>query len=84
MIRAEDDPDSGIIIIWRPLVTFNSNGGSRIPSQRLDYEALAVRPPDPTRAGYTFGGWYSDRTLTVPYDFNTPVTIGITLFARWI
>lgn len=29
-------------------------------------------------------GWYSDSSLTSPYDFETPVTADITLYAKWV
>ena len=78
------NPDDGFQIIWRPLVTFDSNGGSRVPSQRLDHGASAVEPPPPTRLGFIFGGWYANRSLTRPYDFSLSVFESTTLFARWI
>ena len=33
--------------------------------------------------GYTFGGWYSDEAFTQRYDFETPVTEALTLYAKW-
>jgi uncharacterized repeat protein (TIGR02543 family) len=76
--------DDGIVLLWRPLVQFDSNGGSHIPSQRLDPGGTATEPPPPVKPGFTFGGWYRDRNLTVPFDFSSPVTVGITLYAKWI
>ena len=35
-------------------------------------ETLSYMPKDPTREGYTFGGWYADSECTTPYDFTTP------------
>ena len=40
-------------------------------------------PTAPTLSGYTFGGWYTDEECTVKYDFTTPVTADITLYAKW-
>ena len=34
-------------------------------------------------AGYTFGGWYTDEACTQAYDFSTPVTADLTLYAKW-
>ncbi len=64
-------------------VTFNSNGGSALPSQTIEAGGKATEPSDPTKAGYTFGGWYSDTALTSAYSFNTVVTANITLYAKW-
>ena len=61
-------------------VTFNSNGGSEVASQTLDYNTTAAEPSEPTRAGYTFAGWQLGGE---DYDFTTPVTDNITLDAVW-
>lgn len=63
-------------------VTFDSNGGTAVPSQPVKSGATAVKPNDPTRSGYTFNGWY-DKELKTAYDFSTPVTGNITLYAKW-
>jgi uncharacterized repeat protein (TIGR02543 family) len=65
-------------------VTFNTNGGSSVPSQTVDYGGTAGRPANPTRDGYTFGNWYSDYGLTSVYNFSTPVNGNITLYAKWL
>ena len=64
-------------------VTFESNGGSAVPSQSVQYNTPASQPPTPTRDGYTFGGWYSNAGLTTAYNFATPVTGPLTLYAKW-
>lgn len=64
-------------------VTFDSNGGSKIENQNVAEGKIATKPEDPTREGYTFKGWYSDEKLTTAYDFTTPVTSDITLYAGW-
>ncbi len=43
----------------------------------------AEKPANPTKDGYTFGGWYTDAGCTTEYDFNAPVTADITLYAKW-
>ena len=42
-----------------------------------------AKPADPTRAGYTIGGWFSDEACTQAYDFAKPVVANITLYAKW-
>ena len=42
-----------------------------------------ARPADPTCAGYVFTGWYSDVDRTQLWDFSTPVTSDMTLYANW-
>jgi uncharacterized repeat protein (TIGR02543 family) len=64
-------------------VTFDSAGGKETASQSMVAGAAAIQPADPLRAGYTFGGWYSDSNTQTPYDFTTPVTGSLTLYAAW-
>lgn len=45
---------------------------------------LAVAPDDPTKAGATFLGWYTNATLTDKFDFATDkVQDDMVLFAKW-
>lgn len=45
--------------------------------------AKATQPADPTRDGYTFGGWYKETTCTTAWLFSTPVKGNMTLYAKW-
>lgn len=65
------------------VVLFNSNGGSNVSNQRVNYSKKATKPENPTRTDYTFDNWYSDSALTTVYDFNTEVTSNIILYAKW-
>ena len=47
-----------------------------------DGETVA-RPADPVCEGWTFLGWYKDTQLTQEFDFSTPVTADMTLYAKW-
>ena len=64
-------------------VAFDSNGGSSVAVQRVEYGSRATKPADPTRTGYTFQGWYTARDGGSKYDFNQTVTGDVTLYARW-
>ena len=65
-------------------VTFNANGGTCSQTTASVEEGKAVsKPANPTRAGHTFKGWYSDKGLTKAYDFNASVKGNITLYAKW-
>ena len=35
-------------------------------------ETLTYLPPNPTREGYNFGGWYADKGCTLEYRFDKP------------
>ena len=61
-------------------VTFDSDGGSAVASQRVSGGSVATEPAVPTKNGFTFAGW----TLNgAAYDFSAPVTANITLVATW-
>ena len=60
-------------------VTFLSDGESAAPSQ-IRANTPADQPADPTKEGYTFIGWYNGES---EWDFETPVTTGLTLTAKW-
>ena len=65
-------------------VSFNSNGGSSVSGRKVKRGSTVSAPENPTKGGFTFDGWYSDKNLTVPYDFNESVTKSFTLYAKWI
>ena len=67
-------------------VTFNSYGGTPVPpAQEVEYGLTATKPDAPTLKGYTFAFWYlgDDEQNATAYDFDTPVTGDITLYANW-
>lgn len=71
-------------------VTFESNGGTHIVTQRVKDGEKAVEPDNPTKvvggSTYTFDGWFDNPELTgASYNFDkTTVTNDVTLYARWI
>ena len=64
-------------------VTFDAGEGSKVAAQKVEDGKSAAKPDDPTREGYTFAGWYSDAECTQAYDFSTPVSGDVTLYAKW-
>ena len=42
-----------------------------------------VIDPDAEAGSATFAGWYTDPDFNNPYDFSTPVTSDLTLYAKW-
>lgn len=65
------------------VVKFNANNGATVSSQRIKRNGVVKVPNSPTKEGYTFEGWYIDKELSKPYDFDTKVTTGFTLYAKW-
>lgn len=58
-------------------ITFDSAGGSAVPSITQDYGTVVTAPADPTRTGYTFTGWSSPVPSSMPEG-------GDHLTAQWI
>ena len=72
----------GAVESWT--VAFNSNGGSACDTKFVaTADGKLVKPADPTRDGYTFGGWYTDEACTEAYKFDAAVTADMTLYAKW-
>ena len=64
-------------------LTFNTNGGSTIPSiTRMPGANVQLDPYKPTREGYTFAGWYSDSALTQSIT-EVRLTYNMTVYAKW-
>ena len=68
-------------------VTFHANGGSSVESQTVEYGRLIAEPAAPVKeaddAITVFAGWFTDSTLETPFDFNTAITSGMELYAKW-
>lgn len=64
-------------------VSFNTDGGTAIPDQTVRNGATAEKPDDPTKSGYTFGGWYKEDTFTTAFDFADPITADTTIYAKF-
>ena len=67
-------------------VTFDSNGGTvSTKSKKVTYNSTYGTLPIPTRAGYTFDGWYTALTggTKVTEDTVVTATANHTLYARW-
>ncbi len=62
------------------VVTFDSDGGSKVSAQEVERDGKAARPKDPVKDGYAFAGWYLGETQ---YNFDARVTADITLKAKW-
>lgn len=76
--------DVTIVLSTDCTVSFETNGGSRIENQTVQYGEKIVRPQDPVREGYQLEGWYTDIDMKNAWAFDTDVVQGnITLYAKW-
>ncbi len=65
-------------------LSFDSQGGSDIALQTVQYKEKAMAPANPTKEGYDFGGWYKEAECANAWDFETDtVAADTTLYAKW-
>lgn len=65
-------------------VSFNTDGGSQIESQKVMYGETIELDADPVKEGYTFTGWYLDKDCTRPFHLQKDtVTDSVTLYSGW-
>lgn len=71
-----------IILRDRHTVSFNSNGGTEVPSYNYVVNNSTIKEPlEPSKTGYVFDGWYYNDEL---FDFqNFKIESDITLVAHW-
>ena len=61
----------------------NGKGSTPIASQTVEEGQTATVPAVPEDSDYSFTGWYTEKECVNAYDFATPVTANITLYAGW-
>jgi uncharacterized repeat protein (TIGR02543 family) len=64
-------------------ITFDSHGGSAVPSVTADEGTAVPKPNDPTRDGYAFAGWFNAASGGAVYAWPHTLTESITVHARW-
>ena len=79
--------NTDIASLWtaeQETLTFNSNGGSAVADQNVDYNTVIVAPVS-SRTGWTLQGWTLDPTAEPIelYDFSTPITSDLDFTAVW-
>ena len=64
-------------------VTFMTDKDNKVSTANVYSGSKLSEPAAPTKDGYVFTGWYTDEACTKKYDFSTPVTKAMTLYAGW-
>ena len=86
VLSCKNGPGSNSVSTAQYTVTFDTQGGSPVPSRKVNHGKTVQKPaPNPVRTSYIFDGWYKERAYTTPWNFTKDVvTTNITLFAKWI
>ena len=75
--------DEGVGVTSTYVLTFETNDGSAIAQVTKDSgTTVDLAAYQPTRAGYTFAGWFSDKELTKPVT-SVKLTANTTVYAKW-
>lgn len=84
---ADGKPVYTILTVYYDLdfhtLTFDTMGGSKIAPETVRHGLTVAKPKDPVNGGYIFDGWYTDKAFRHRYDFSTPLTEDITIYAKW-
>ena len=72
-----------IVLMNTYTVSFDTQGGSTVPAQTVSHGEMVNKPADPTKDGFTFTNWYNESACLNLWDFTTPVTKDLTLYAKW-
>lgn len=76
------------IATYSKVQTYNVNfemgeHGKQVPAQTVVAGQKAAVPTAPTAKGWVFKGWYADKELKTPFDFNIAITADTTVYAKW-
>ena len=79
-----NEADNNLVLTTYHTVTFEAHAGTPAPGiQSVEHNTCAEKPDDPAKDGNKFDGWHTDEACTQPWDFDTPVTSDVTLYAKW-
>ncbi|MCL2808669.1 MAG: InlB B-repeat-containing protein [Treponema sp.] len=63
------------------IISFDSDGGTKIPDQKLLQREKITRPANPAKANSTFEGWFDENGDV--WNFDAIPARSLTLFAKW-
>jgi uncharacterized repeat protein (TIGR02543 family) len=95
---SSESTDDGALVNGKAVVTFDTNldgtylfdddintvkSQSVEPGQKAIKKTLVVKSSANNMLNVGFRGWYIDKEGTTEWDFDTPVTKSMTLYAKW-
>ncbi|MDR2898505.1 MAG: InlB B-repeat-containing protein, partial [Spirochaetaceae bacterium] len=64
-------------------ISFDSQGGSAVEAVTVSAGDTIRSMKTPTRDGFAFGGWYTNKECTTAFTAMTPVNGDMTVYAKW-
>ncbi len=89
-VEGISDTSSGEIQLyakWKKVsysVSFESNGGTSVEPQTIEYGDKIIEPDIPAKDNYTFAGWFREESFANEWNFGEDVIENnTTLYAKW-
>jgi uncharacterized repeat protein (TIGR02543 family) len=89
-LNASFSPSDGNVAVhaqWSPVlhnVTYEEHGGTTVPDATFVSGGTVTLPPAPTRAGYTFNGWFTSQTGGTKLGASfSPSDGNVAVHAQW-
>ncbi len=88
--EAEEEEEEEDVEVTDPVkVKFDSLGGSAVETQKIQKGTKADEPTDPTKANFSFYGWYTldgseSGEYGAKFDFDAVVNADTTVYAKWV
>lgn len=70
--------------VARYTVTFETNGGTNINPITADVGTVVNEPAQPSKNGFTFGGWYKDSGYTQAASFPFNLSQNTSIYVKWL
>lgn len=84
-----ETPTVTLYAIWSGValntITYDTQGGSAVPSVNFLHPETITLPPAPTQTGYTFNGWFLNSTggTALGATYATTSAANFTIYAQW-
>lgn len=78
-----NDPSNPVIDGCTVSFDLNYENGGMYKTIEVERNKTITKPEDPSRSGFDFYNWSTDKAGTNEFDFSTPIVENMTLYAQW-